>query len=108
MGTSRRRPGPEQIPPFGTRGPLSLRARAADRMREGKREERDRERVQASHITLSRQALPLPRALGEAGSYPVLHERTPRTGSELVPSLGASLGPNPASPLIRRGAQARA
>lgn len=32
-----------------------------------------------------RQALPLLCALGEAGSYPVLYERTPRTGSELVP-----------------------
>lgn len=64
--------------------------------------------VKARHITLSRQALPLARALGEAGTYPVLHERTLRTGSELVPSLGASLGPNPASPLIRGGARAQA
>lgn len=63
--------------------------------------------MKARHITLSRQALPLC-ALGEAGSYPVLHEHTPRTGSELVPSLGASLGPNLASPLIRGGAQAQA
>lgn len=63
--------------------------------------------MKARHITLSRQALPLLCALGEAGSYPVLYERT-RTGSELVPSLGASLGPNPASPLIRGGAQAQA
>ncbi len=68
----------------------------------------ERDRVKARHIKLSRQALPLPRALGEAGSHPVLHERTPQTGSELVPSLGASLGPNPASPLIRGGAQAQA
>lgn len=63
--------------------------------------------MKGHHITLSRQALPLPRALGEAGSYPVLHGRTLRTGFELVPSLGASLGPNPASPLIRGGAQAQ-
>lgn len=56
-----------------------------------------------------RQALPLLCALGEAGSYPVLlHERAPWTGFELVPSLGASLGPNSASPLIRGGAQAQA
>ncbi len=68
----------------------------------------ERDCVKARHITLSRQALPLLCALGEAGSYPVLHERMPRTGSELVPSLGASLGPNPASPLIRGGAQAQA
>lgn len=64
--------------------------------------------MKARHITLSRQDLPLPCALGEAGSYPVLHERMPRTGSELVPSLAASLGPNPASALIRGGAQAQA
>lgn len=64
--------------------------------------------VKARHIKLSRPALHLPSALGQAGSYPVLHERTPWTGSELVPSLGASLGPNPASPLIRGGAQAPA
>lgn len=64
--------------------------------------------MKARHITLSRQALSLPCALGEAGSYPVLRERTPRTGSELVPSLRASLGPSPASPLIRGGAQAQA
>lgn len=50
---------------------------------------------------------PFPHALGEAGSYPVLHEHTPWTGSELVSSLEASLGPNPASPLIRGGAQAQ-
>ena len=62
--------------------------------------------MKARHITLSRQALLSPRALGEAGSYPVLHEL--QTGSELVPSLGASLGPNPASPLIMGGAQAQA
>lgn len=55
-----------------------------------------------------RQALPLLSALGEAGSHPVLHERALWTGSELVPSLGASLGPNSASPLIRGGAQAQA
>ncbi|KAG7499626.1 hypothetical protein JOB18_043951 [Solea senegalensis] len=42
------------------------------------------------------------------GSYPVLNECTPGTGSELVPSLGASLGPNPTSALIRRGTQAPA
>lgn len=38
----------------------------------------------ASHQR-GRQALPLLSALGVAGSYPVLHERAPRTGSELVP-----------------------
>lgn len=68
---------------------------------------RERDCEGTSHQS-GRQALPLLCALGEAGSYPVFHERAPRTGSELVPSLGASLGPNSASPLIRGGAQAQA
>lgn len=60
------------------------------------------------HIASHCQASFPPVHFGEAGSYPIPHERTLRTGSELVPSLGASPGPSSASPLIKGGAQAQA
>lgn len=64
--------------------------------------------VKIRHIKLTRQTLFPPHVSGEAGSYPVFYKHRLWTGSELVPSLGASLGPNPASPLIRGGARERA
>lgn len=66
-----------------------------------------REAVEAHHINVEDRpflsSVLLERLAGTQSST-----SAPWTGSELVPSLGASLGPNSASPLIRGGAQAQA